>query len=148
MLESGGWDTHQRQGASNGRLAGKFKALDQGIAALQKGLGDVWSKTVVIVVTEFGRTVKVNGTAGTDHGTATAAMLLGGAVNGGRVIADWPGLSASDLYEGRDLQPTTDLRGVFKGVLAQHLHLDEGFLEKRVFPGSKAAPVMENLIRI
>jgi uncharacterized protein (DUF1501 family) len=147
VLESGGWDTHQRQGASNGRLAGKFKALDQGIAALQKELGGVWSKTVVIVVTEFGRTVKVNGTAGTDHGTATAAMLLGGAVNGGRVIADWPGLSAPDLYEGRDLQPTTDLRSVFKGVLAQHLHLEEGFLEKRVFPDSRSAPIIEDLVR-
>jgi uncharacterized protein (DUF1501 family) len=146
VLESGGWDTHQRQGASSGRLAGKFTALDEGIAALQKSLGDVWSKTVVLVVTEFGRTVKVNGTAGTDHGTATAAMLLGGAVNGGRVIADWPGLSASDLYEGRDLRPTTDLRSVFKGVLAQHLRLDERFLEKRVFPDSKIAPIMGNMI--
>ncbi|MCP4046426.1 MAG: DUF1501 domain-containing protein, partial [Gammaproteobacteria bacterium] len=146
VLESGGWDTHARQGSSNGRLAGKFKALDQGIAALQKELGSVWSKTVVMVVTEFGRTVKVNGTAGTDHGTATAAMLLGGAVNGGRVIADWPGLAAANLFEGRDLQPTTDLRSVFKGVLAQHLNLKEGFLDQRVFPGSKSAPVMENLI--
>jgi len=144
VLESGGWDTHARQG---GRLASKFSALDQGISALQKELGNIWSKTVVIVVTEFGRTVKVNGTAGTDHGTATAAMLLGGAVNGGRVIADWPGLAPSNLYEGRDLQPTADLRSVFKGVLAQHLHLKEGFLENRVFPGSKTAPIIEELIR-
>ncbi len=147
VLESGGWDTHARQGASNGRLATKFKALDQGILALHEELGSDWSKTVVIVVTEFGRTVKVNGTAGTDHGTATAAMLLGGAVNGGRVIADWPGLSASNLYEGRDLQPTTDLRGVFKSVLAQHLHLKEGFLDQRVFPGSKSVPIIDDLIK-
>ena len=146
VLESGGWDTHARQGTSTGRLAGKFKALDQGVAVLQQELGSLWSQTVVMVVTEFGRTVRVNGTAGTDHGTATAAMLLGGALNGGRVIADWPGLSASDLYEGRDLQPTTDIRGVFKGVLAQHLHLKEGFLDQHVFPGSKSVPIMEDLI--
>jgi uncharacterized protein (DUF1501 family) len=147
VLESGGWDTHARQGASGGRLASKFKALDQGILALHEEMGSDWSKTVVIVVTEFGRTVKVNGTAGTDHGTATAAMLLGGAVNGGRVVADWPGLSASNLYEGRDLQPTTDIRGVFKGVLAQHLHLKKGFLDQRVFPGSKSVPIIDGLIK-
>mgnify|MGYP000119367306 CR=1 FL=1 len=147
VLESGGWDTHARQGTATGKLASKFKALDQGIAVLQEELGSLWSQTVVMVVTEFGRTVKVNGTAGTDHGTATAAMLLGGALNGGRVIADWPGLSASNLYEGRDLQPTTDIRGVFKGVLAQHLLLKENFLNKSVFPDSKQAPIIDDLIK-
>jgi uncharacterized protein (DUF1501 family) len=146
VLESGGWDTHARQGASSGSLANKFAILDQGIAALQQELGGVWSDTVVMVVTEFGRTAKVNGTRGTDHGTATAALLAGGAVNGGRIVADWPGLSAANLYEGRDLYPTTDIRSVFKGVLAQHLGLQEAFLDKRVFPGSEPAPMIENLV--
>ncbi len=146
VLESGGWDTHARQGAANGGLAGKFAVLDKGLAALQMGLGSNWSQTVVMVVTEFGRTARVNGTGGTDHGTATAAMLVGGAVNGGRIVADWPGLSASSLYEGRDLYPTTDIRSVFKGVLAQHLGLREKFLNQSVFPGSEQAPVIENLV--
>lgn len=146
VLESGGWDTHARQGTSNGRLASKFKALDQGISALHKELGSLWSQTVVMVVTEFGRTARVNGTGGTDHGTATTAMLLGGALNGGRVLTDWPGLSASNLYEGRDLQPTTDIRSVFKGVLAQHLHIEEGFINQRVFPDSKPVPILEDLV--
>lgn len=122
--------------------------LAQAIAALQQELGSVWSKTVVMVVTEFGRTVKVNGTRGTDHGTATAALLVGGAVNGGRVVAEWPGLSASNLYEGRDLYPTTDIRCVFKGVLAQHLNLQEAFLDQHVFPASKPAPIIENLVNV
>jgi uncharacterized protein (DUF1501 family) len=99
------------------------------------------------VVTEFGRTVRVNGTRGTDHGTATAAILLGGAVNGGRVLADWPGLGKSDLYEGRDLMPTTDTRSMFKGILADHLEIPDSLLERSVFPDSAAALPMENLIR-
>jgi len=148
VLESGGWDTHARQGAASGSLANKFAMLDQGIMALQQELGSVWAKTVVMVVTEFGRTVKVNGTRGTDHGTATAAMLVGGAVNGGRVVADWPGLAPSNLYQGRDLYPTTDIRSVFKGVLGQHLNLQESFLDKHVFPGGKPASMIENLIRV
>ena len=146
VLESGGWDTHARQGAATGSLAGKFTALDKGISILQRDLGDVWSKTVVMVVTEFGRTARVNGTGGTDHGTATAAMLVGGAVNGGRVIADWPGLSSSNLYQGRDLYPTTDIRSVFKGVLVQHLGLQENFLDQSVFPDSKTVPVIDGLV--
>jgi len=146
VLESGGWDTHARQGAAQGALAGKFSALDNGISVLQRELGDAWSKTVIMVVTEFGRTVRVNGTGGTDHGTATAAMLVGGAVNGGQIIADWPGLSTSNLYEGRDLYPTTDIRSVFKGVMAEHLGLQENFLDQNVFPDQKMVPVMENLV--
>lgn len=146
VLESGGWDTHARQGAASGSLAGKFAALDKGISDLQQGLGDVWANTVVMVVTEFGRTAKANGTGGTDHGTATAAMLAGGAVNGGRVVADWPGLSTSNLYQGRDLYPTTDIRSVFKGVLAEHLQLQEGFLDQSVFPNAKPVPMIENLV--
>ncbi len=146
VLESGGWDTHARQGSASGSLAGKFSVLDKGISILQRDLGDVWSKTVVMVVTEFGRTAKVNGTGGTDHGTATAAMLVGGAVNGGRIIADWPGLSTSNLYQGRDLYPTTDIRSVFKGVLVEHLQLQESFIDRSVFPDTKSVPMIANLL--
>jgi len=146
VLESGGWDTHSRQGAASGSLAGKFSVLDHGIAILQRDMGEAWSKTVVMVVTEFGRTAKVNGTGGTDHGTATAAMLVGGAVNGGRIVADWPGLSAANLYQGRDLYPTTDIRSVFKGVLVEHLQLPENFVNRSVFPDAKPLQMTENLV--
>src|SRR6185436_16970322 len=101
MLETGGWDTHSAQGP---RLANQLKNLDAMLAALRQGLGAAWADTVVLVATEFGRTAAANGTNGTDHGTASAAMLLGGAVQGGRVLGDWPGLAPSALYEGRDLQ--------------------------------------------
>jgi len=131
-----GWDTHINEGAVGGPLANLLGALDEAIAAIEKGMGDAWSETVVAVVTEFGRTARINGTDGTDHGTATVAVLAGGALKGGRVIADWPGLKRADLYEGRDLKPTTDLRAVFKGVLKDHLRLDERALATRVFPGS------------
>jgi uncharacterized protein (DUF1501 family) len=110
-------------------------------------MGSDWSQTVVVVVTEFGRTVKVNGTRGTDHGTATAALLLGGAINGGRVITDWPGLRNKDLYQGRDLYPTTDLRSVFKGILADHLLIPTGYIEREVFPDSGGAKPISDLIR-
>lgn len=148
VLEAGGWDTHANQGASTGSLANRLAGLDAGLAALRDGLGSTWSDTVVAVVTEFGRTVKVNGTRGTDHGTATAAILLGGAINGGRVLADWPGLRKSDLYEGRDLMPTADTRSLFKGILADHLKIPDSLLERSIFPDSAAAPQMENLIRV
>ena len=134
------------RGAASGSLAGKFSVLDKGIAILQRDMGEAWSKTVVMVVTEFGRTVKVNGTGGTDHGTATAAMLVGGAVNGGRVVADWPGLSASNLYQGRDLYPTTDIRSVFKGVLVEHLQLQPNFVDRNVFPDAKPIPMIKKLV--
>ena len=147
VVELGGWDTHANQGAASGALANRFSALDTGIGNLRTGLGGAWRDTAVAVVTEFGRTVHVNGTRGTDHGTATTALLLGGAVDGGKVFADWPGLGKNDLYAGRDLQPTTDLRSLFKGVLEQHLAIDAGFVETTVFPGSKIARPLENLIR-
>ena len=99
------------------------------------------------MVTEFGRTVRVNGTRGTDHGTATAAMLLGGAVNGGRVIADWPGLAKENLYQGRDLMPTTDLRSLWKGILAEHYKIPEAFLDTKVFPDSSVAKPLRDLVR-
>lgn len=147
VVELGGWDTHANQGAGNGQLANRFAALDSGLGRLRDGLGDHWSSTVVAVVTEFGRTVHVNGTRGTDHGTGTAAVLLGGAVNGGRVVADWPGLGTSDLYAGRDLMPTRDLRSLFKGLLADHLGLPQGYLDEVVFPDSATVAPMRDLIR-
>jgi len=148
VVESGGWDTHANQGSVTGNLANKLSALDEGIGTLRKGLGDTWHKTVLVVVTEFGRTVKVNGTRGTDHGTGSAALLLGGAVRGGRIITDWPGLADRDLFQGRDLYPTTDIRGVFKGILVQHLELPAAYVEREVFPHSQRAPLIEDLIRV
>ena len=147
VLESGGWDTHANQGAGSGSLAKKFAALDADLATLRSGLGATWSNTVIAVVTEFGRTVKVNGTRGTDHGTATAALLLGGAVRGGNVFADWPGLARNNLYEGRDLFPTTDVRSLFKGILAEHFLLPDNYLESTVFPDSRAAKPLRDIIR-
>jgi uncharacterized protein (DUF1501 family) len=147
VIEAGGWDTHANQGAEQGQLANRLRGLDQGLEDLRTALGPAWRDTAVLVVTEFGRTVAVNGTRGTDHGTATCAFLAGGAVAGGRVIADWPGLSAGALYQGRDLKPTLDLRSVFKGVLAQHLGVAESVLEERVFPESRQARPQEGLIR-
>jgi uncharacterized protein (DUF1501 family) len=147
VVQSGGWDTHANQGSASGALANRLAGLDEGLDALRTQLGSAWSDTVVAVVTEFGRTVKVNGTRGTDHGTGTAALLLGGAVNGGRIVADWPGLGTSNLYESRDLYPTMDIRSIFKGVLAEHLEISPGYLDKIVFPGSSAAAMTEGLIR-
>ncbi len=147
VVESGGWDTHANQGAGRGSLANRFAALDRGLGALRTELADLWSATAVVVVTEFGRTVKVNGTRGTDHGTGTAALLLGGAVAGGRIIADWPGLEQRSLYQGRDLNPTTDLRSLFKGVLIEHLAIDEAYVEREVFPYSGKAAPLDGLIR-
>ena len=108
-------------------------------------MGNAWSETVVAIVTEFGRTARINGTDGTDHGTATVAVLVGGALRGGRVIADWPGLKPADLHEGRDLKPTVDLRAVLKGVLKDHLRVDEGALAATIFPGSDEVKSMTGL---
>jgi uncharacterized protein (DUF1501 family) len=116
----------------------RLRGLDTGLAMLKTELGDVWQSTSVLIVTEFGRTVAVNGTRGTDHGTAGCAFLAGGAVAGGRVVADWPGLAGRDLHENRDLRATTDLRAIFKGVLADRFGLAEAALEETVFPGSRA----------
>jgi uncharacterized protein (DUF1501 family) len=141
-----GWDTHINEGAVGGPLANLLGALDEAIAAIETGMGNAWSETVVAVVTEFGRTARINGTDGTDHGTATVALLAGGALRGGRVIADWPGLKPANLYEGRDLKPTIDLRAVFKGVLKDHLRLDDQVLAAKVFPGSADVPPMAGLL--
>ena len=147
VVEYGGWDTHANQGAASGSLAKNFAALDSDLALLRSELEGAWTNTVVAVVTEFGRTVKVNGTKGTDHGTGAAALLLGGAVAGGKVLADWPGLSNRDLYEDRDLKPTLDIRSVFKGILAEHWLLPDNFLNQQVFPGSAAADPLRDIIK-
>ncbi|MDB5374523.1 MAG: hypothetical protein JWP04_3165 [Belnapia sp.] len=133
-----GWDTHADQGSITGGLGKRLAALDAAIGAFRSGLGPVWEDTVVAVVTEFGRTVRLNGSRGTDHGTATTAFLIGGAVKGGRVLADWPGLGQQQLREGRDLAPTTDLRAVMKGILAEHLGIGDAALGGTVFPQSEA----------
>lgn len=147
MIDSTGWDTHAGQTGTYSPLTRNLVALDNGIAALADGLGDRWSSTAVVVVTEFGRMVAMNGTGGTDHGTAGAAFLVGGAVAGGRVIADWPGLKPGDLYAGRDLKPTADLRSLTKATLRDHLGIDEARLETAVFPGSRTARPFEGLFR-
>jgi uncharacterized protein (DUF1501 family) len=144
-IDVGGWDTHANQGAAQGNLALRLRGLDAGLLTLKTELGPVWADTTVLVVTEFGRTVAVNGTRGTDHGTAGCAFLAGGAVNGGRVVADWPGLAERDLHEGRDLRATTDLRGVFKGVLSGCFGLSESALERAVFPDSASVEPLGDL---
>ncbi len=131
-----GWDTHINEGAAAGQLANLLGALDGAFAAIETNMGDAWRETVVAVITEFGRTAKINGTDGTDHGTGTVAFLVGGALRGGRVVADWPGLKLAQLYEQRDLAATTDLRAVLKGLLRDHLRVDERALAGNVFPDS------------
>jgi uncharacterized protein (DUF1501 family) len=130
----------------NGRLASLLGALDGAIAAIKTNMGDAWNETVVTLVTEFGRTARINGNEGTDHGTATVALIAGGALKGGRVIADWPGVKEADLYEKRDLKPTTDLRAVLKGLLHDHLRVDESALTADIFPGSDAIAPMAGLL--
>lgn len=147
VLETGGWDTHNGQGTTVGRLARQLAGLAGGLEALKAGMGAAWSDTIVVIVSEFGRTVAGNGTGGTDHGTGGVVMLCGGAVAGGVVRGEWPGLSPDRQFEGRDLLPTTDLRAVWKGVLRDHLGLDEAALAEVVFPDSAAVQPMEGLCR-
>jgi uncharacterized protein (DUF1501 family) len=141
-----GWDTHANEGGPVGRLAQLLSGLDGALAEFESGFGDRWRDTAIVVATEFGRTAHINGTEGTDHGTGTVALLAGGAIKGGRVISDWPGLKPAALYQGRDLAPTTDLRSVIKGVLADHLGLNERVLAQTVFPDSASARPMKGLI--
>lgn len=143
-----GWDTHANEGGPTGRLAYLLSGLDGVFHAFEKGLGAAWRDTVVVAITEFGRTAKINGTTGTDHGTGTVALLAGGAVQGGRVIADWPGLAPNALHENRDLRPTTDLRAVLKGILADHLGLSHPSLTEKIFPGSLGVKPMQGLITV
>lgn len=143
MIETNGWDTHSGQ---RGRLNAQLHELDNTLAALKTGLGAEWRNTFVVVATEFGRTARPNGTGGTDHGQASAAMLLGGAVAGGKVISDWPGLTQAALYEGRDLKPTTDLDALIAGALAQHYAIEPSRAMASLFPESRGAPLKERLI--
>ena len=132
MVETGGWDTHSAQ---RGRLAVQLRGLDQLVGALRTGLGPVWADTLVIVATEFGRTIEVNGTGGTDHGTASTAMFFGGGLaEGGRVSADWPGLAVPARYEGRDLKPTRSLERVVAGAIAHHYDLDPARVARTLYP--------------
>jgi uncharacterized protein (DUF1501 family) len=146
VFDATGWDTHAGEGAAEGQLAARLRALDQVLDALRAGLGAQWSRTAVLVCTEFGRTVQVNGTRGTDHGTGTVALLLGGAVHGGRMQADWPGLADAQRYQGRDLRPTLDLRALAKGLLRDHLGVGTAALGD-VFPGSAAVLPVRDLLR-
>lgn len=142
MMDIGGWDTHDDQ---NNDLNQQLPTLDQSLQLLKNSLGNAWQYTTVLVMTEFGRTVAENGTGGTDHGTAGAAFLLGGAVAGGQVRADWRGLAAEDLLDGRDLPPTTDARSVMKAILVDHLGMTLDLAESEVFPDSSDAVKMQGL---
>ena len=142
-----GWDTHANEGGATGRLAMLLSGLDGANSAFEQGRGDKWKDTAIVAVTEFGRTARINGTTGTDHGTGTVAFLAGGAIAGGRVLADWPGLKPPQLWQDRDLKPTTDLRAVLKGLLADHLGLGEAVLADKVFPDSRASRPLKGLIR-
>jgi len=144
MIETGGWDTHSGQ---NNRLANQLDNLDGLVAALRQGLGPVWEQTVVLVATEFGRTVAVNGTGGTDHGTGAAAMLIGGAVKGGRVIADWPGLSTANLLDGRDLKPTLALDGLIAQTCAEVFRSDPQRMKRVLFPDSDHGKGLPQLLK-
>jgi uncharacterized protein (DUF1501 family) len=143
MIETGGWDTHSGQ---TNRLANQLKALDTLIGALRNGLAESWRQTTVLIATEFGRTAAANGTGGTDHGTASAAMLIGGAVQGGRVVAEWPGLAANQLYEGRDLKPTLDLDALIAVAAAESLNLDPQLTRRTLFPGRPTNPLLRDLV--
>jgi uncharacterized protein (DUF1501 family) len=145
-VEIDGFDTHANQGAAEGQLAGRLGYLDGFVEGLNGGLGQGWSDTVVLAATEFGRTAKVNGTRGTDHGTASTALLIGGAVAPGGLIGDWPTLAPAKLFENRDTAPTADMRALFKGVLHAHLGLDRRSLDTLVFPGSEGAAPLANLV--
>ena len=138
MLDLAGWDTHANQARMLERGFGKLDAL---LGAFRKGIGPMWKDTMVLAVTEFGRTAAINGTGGTDHGTASAALVMGGSVRGGRVVADWPGLASSQLYEGRDLRPTMSLEALMAGALAEHFGLDAAQAMTVLFPGRSSRPL-------
>ena len=145
-LSFDGWDTHANEGPVAGQLAQRLTAFDAAVAALRETMRDVWADTIVLAVTEFGRTAHENGNDGTDHGTGTVAMMFGGAVKGGRVVADWPGLAPAALWENRDLAPTADLRGVLKGVGQDLFGLSPSVLDRDVFPGSDGVDAMHGLL--
>jgi len=145
-LDLGGWDTHVQQGTEGGRLANNFALFARGIATLKKELGSSWENTVVVAMTEFGRTARPNGNRGTDHGTASTGFLFGGALKGGKIVHQWPGLAESNLFENRDVKPTIDNRAIIKSVLAQHFNLSQKTLDNDIFPDSGALAMMPNLV--
>lgn len=144
-MDFGGWDSHANQVGEYSPLTRNLRLLDRIVATLQSSLGAAWKHTAVLIVTEFGRTVSINGSRGTDHGTAGAALVAGGVVRGGRVIADWPGLSDRALHEGRDLKPTLDMRALLKAALVAQLGAGEAALETKVFPESRGVRMVEGL---
>lgn len=144
-LDMGGWDTHVNQGAETGRLAQNLEGFAAGLDALAKAMGSAWRETVVVAVTEFGRTVAVNGNNGTDHGTASVLFVMGGAVKGGRVAGDWPGLA--QLQDNRDLRMTTDTRAVMKAALRDHFGLARAALDTKVFPDTIEIKPFDGLLR-
>ena len=144
MIETVGWDTHNQQAARLARLLTGFDAM---LAAMRSGMGKAWASTAVLVGTEFGRTAAVNGTGGTDHGTAALVMLIGGAVKGGRVIADWPGLSPSALYENRDLKPTIAVDALIAGAAGESLSIDPDRVMRTIFKEGTGAKPITGLIR-
>lgn len=146
VLSLDGFDTHANQGAESGQLAARLSVVDNVFAGLQAGLGEQWKDTVVIMATEFGRTARINGTRGTDHGTASCLVLAGGALKPGGIVGDWPTLQQARLFENRDLAPTLDVRAVFKGVLADHLGVDRRRLDTVVFPSSADARPVQGLV--
>jgi uncharacterized protein (DUF1501 family) len=145
MIETEGWDTHSGQ---NARLATQLKGLDRLIEGLQDGLGPVWAQTVVLVATEFGRTVAANGTGGTDHGTGAVAMLVGGAVQGGRIVTDWPGLAPGNLLEGRDLNPTMGLDALVAAACSESFGVDPDRLKRVLFPHGAPVRDLAKLLRV
>ena len=147
VLELGGWDSHANQAAPQGALSNNLRTLDAMLGALRDGLqsSGTWQRTAMLVATEFGREVAINGTQGTDHGSGGVAFVLGGAVKGGRVIADWPGLAKGARFEGRDLRITTDLRAVQRALLEGHLGVSRAALDDSVLPGSAALPRLDLL---
>lgn len=146
VLSLDGFDTHANQGNDNGQLAQRFVLVDNVIAGLQSGLGDRWSDTAIVMATEFGRTARINGTRGTDHGTASCLVLAGGALKPGGIVGDWPTLQQAKLFENRDLAPTLDVRSVFKGLLADHMGIDRRALDNTVFPNSAEARPVAGLV--
>ena len=141
-----GFDTHANQGAATGQLATRLAYLDAVLDGIHTGLGPDWKDTVIVVATEFGRTARINGTAGTDHGTASTALLLGGGLKKGGIVGDWPTLKTTALFENRDLAPSLDMRGLFKGVLAEHLGVEKAALDTAVFPDSAAVKPVAQLV--
>ena len=146
FMALGGWDTHANQGSVKGQLANHLTPLGLGLANLAKQLGPVFDDTTIVVMSEFGRTVKQNGNNGTDHGHGNVMWLLGGSVNGGKVYADWHGLGAGHLYEGRDVPVTTDFRWVLAQIAERHLRVPDVRLQQ-IFPDLPGRAPTFNLLR-